>query len=267
MSDTFTATEAPATEEVADTSVVTEAVPVEPEAPAGPVLDPTQYADHLVPVTVDGETTMVPFEEARAGYSRQADYTRKTQALAAEREQLGRAQAIATALAQDPAETIRVLAEVYDVSLDQAAGIAADALGESEAVSVDPFQQRLDAMEARFRAQDEERALAAMQQELDAAVQQFGVDPDAVVNRAIEIGTANLAFVAQALAYEATAAAQAQASAGAEQTQAKVDAKRAASPVHGGGTNPAASVGAPAITSYDDAARAALLQHGITPSF
>jgi hypothetical protein len=46
----------------------------------------SEGASETYEVKVDGETVAVTLEEALAGYQRQADYTRKAQALAAERE-------------------------------------------------------------------------------------------------------------------------------------------------------------------------------------
>lgn len=260
MSDVQPEIEVPAAEEVADTPIESGA-PAESEAPSGPVLDPSAYADHYVPVKVAGEEQLVPMSEALAGYSRQADYTRKTQALAEREANLNRAQAIATALAEDPAETIRVLAEVYDVSFEQAAAIAADASAESEAAA-DPYQQRLDQIEQRLRQEDEQRALAQLQSDLDTAVERYGVDGDAVVQRAIELGTNDLDFVARGIAYDA---AQSQAAVDAQREQ-RVGDKRAAAVIHGGGTNPSTSSAPAVINSFEDAARAAAAQHGVSLS-
>ena len=44
--------------------------------------------DALVPVVIDGKEMQVPLKEAIAGYQRQADYSRKTMALAEERKQI-----------------------------------------------------------------------------------------------------------------------------------------------------------------------------------
>ena len=44
-----------------------------------PILNVDDFSDHHVVVKVDGEDVRVPLSEAVAGYSRQADYTRKTQ--------------------------------------------------------------------------------------------------------------------------------------------------------------------------------------------
>ena len=53
-------------------------------------------------VKIDGAESEVTLEELRDGYQRQADYTRKTQELSAERDRLRQAEAIASALESDP---------------------------------------------------------------------------------------------------------------------------------------------------------------------
>jgi hypothetical protein len=47
-----------------------------------------QHLDKLVTVKIDGKTERVPLREALSGYSRTADYTRKTQELATQRQQV-----------------------------------------------------------------------------------------------------------------------------------------------------------------------------------
>ena len=49
-------------------------------------LDVDEVADRYVRVRVDGQDVEVPVREALQGYSRTADYTRKTQELAAQRQ-------------------------------------------------------------------------------------------------------------------------------------------------------------------------------------
>ena len=49
-------------------------------------------------VKIDGEEQQVSLNELQDGYQRQADYTRKTQELAEERQSLSQAEAIASAL-------------------------------------------------------------------------------------------------------------------------------------------------------------------------
>jgi hypothetical protein len=76
-------------------------------------------AQRYVRVKVDGEDVEVPLPEALAGYSRTADYTRKTQELAAQRQQAEYALTLERALQAQPAETIRLLAQHHGVELGQ----------------------------------------------------------------------------------------------------------------------------------------------------
>ena len=72
--------------------------------------DPDQ---RYVRVKVDGQDVEVPYSEALRGYSREADYTRKAQAVAAQRQEAELGLRIQQALAADPQTTIRLLAERY----------------------------------------------------------------------------------------------------------------------------------------------------------
>jgi hypothetical protein len=87
--------------------------PIE-EAPKN-YLDTDEVADRYVRVTVDGQELEVPLKEALSGYSRQADYTRKTQELAQQRQQVEYALAVQRALQAQPAETIRLLSRQYGI--------------------------------------------------------------------------------------------------------------------------------------------------------
>ena len=58
------------------------------EAPDTPILELDEYADYRVPIKLDGEELQIPLSEAIAGYQRQADYTRKTQELSQQREEI-----------------------------------------------------------------------------------------------------------------------------------------------------------------------------------
>lgn len=58
--------------------------PIEDVSPDG---DPPEQEEELYTITVDGEESQVTLDELQAGYRRQADYTRKTQQLAEERNQ------------------------------------------------------------------------------------------------------------------------------------------------------------------------------------
>ena len=85
-----------------------------------PILNVDDFSDHHVVVKVDGEDVRVPLSEAVAGYSRQADYTRKTQELAQQKQSLQWASAVAQALENDPNRTIELLQTHYGLSKDQA---------------------------------------------------------------------------------------------------------------------------------------------------
>lgn len=129
--------------------------------------------DPLVPVMVDGVEQMVPFSEALQGYSRTADYTRKTQAIAEERRQL-EAERSQLMLAQREA-------------VQRAANAAAQLEAQVQAQHVDPQElERLrvaDPAEYAARIADEQRRstmIAQAQQEVAAFEQQ---------QRAIQIQT------------------------------------------------------------------------------
>ena len=70
------------------------------------------------------EELEVPLKEALSGYSRTADYTRKTQELAQQRQQVEYALAVQRALQAQPAETIRLLARPVRDPTRPAAAIA-----------------------------------------------------------------------------------------------------------------------------------------------
>lgn len=114
-------------------------------------------------IKVDGEEQSVTLEELQAGYSRQADYTRKTQELAAERQRLQQAETIANALESDPEGTLRALSSAFgiaDTPVDSAESF--DDSWDAE----DPTAQRI----AKIEAQLETQAAAARQQALDKEV-------------------------------------------------------------------------------------------------
>lgn len=81
-------------------------------------LDIDEVADRYVRVKVDGQDTEVPLREALQGYSRTADYTRKTQELAAQRQQAEYALAVQRAMQAQPEETLRILARQHGVNYE-----------------------------------------------------------------------------------------------------------------------------------------------------
>jgi len=90
---------------------VEEGSPDESEVAEPSHLDVDTFGNHLVPVKIDGEVHMVPLSEVQGGYQRQADYTRKAQEVAAQRQEAQAALALMAAFKQDPTGTLEVLAQ------------------------------------------------------------------------------------------------------------------------------------------------------------
>ena len=142
-------------------------------APAPSYLDPEQYGSHLVKVKIGGEDVELPFSDAIQGVMRQGDYTRKTQELAEERRRLQQADALVAALEQNPVETLKQLASVYD--LDPDAGLSP--------VEREPHEQQLVDMQRQLNAQQEQFTRQMMQNEIAALRSEHGdVDVPALAN-------------------------------------------------------------------------------------
>src|SRR5687768_8704663 len=107
-------------------------------------------------VKVDGQEVEVTQEELLAGYSRQEDYTRKTQALARERQELAQLTQFVEQLRSDPQSTISALAEAY--------GIEFGATAEPEYLT--PEEERLAKVESFIQQQEE----AQLQRQIDATL-------------------------------------------------------------------------------------------------
>jgi hypothetical protein len=151
---------------------------VDPElgdiASAGEVIDgtedappPRQYLEvddpdnRWVRTKVNGEEIEVPFSEALRGYSREADYTQKAQTVAELRRQAEYGIQLQQALQTDPALTLQILAQQYQ--LDQQ---RQQATPEPEPEFDDPLERQLYeerqariALEQRFEQRESDRAL------------------------------------------------------------------------------------------------------------
>ena len=119
-------------------------------------IDPSEHADRYVRVKVGGDEVEVPLREALDGYSRTADYTRKTQELAQQRQQAEYALTLQRALEAQPEETLRLLARRAGVELGQSPpqqreqpSYYDDGLDDTPSYnSLDPVQKRLDEQQA-----------------------------------------------------------------------------------------------------------------------
>lgn len=197
-------------------------------------------------VTVDGEELQVPLEELLNGYSRQRDYTRKTQQLAEQRRNYEQAAQLVQALDRDPVGTMRILAEAY--------GIAPD---ESPATDVDEVQERLIRIERQQQEVQRNAQRQAIYQELDGLADKYGdFDYEEIVQYAVNIGTTDLE--AALLKHQAVNKAQAEVEAQRKaRTQKALEAKRAARVVEGGSTRRNTDSGLPKRPSLLEALAAA----------
>ena len=112
-------------------------------------------ANRYVRVKVDGEDEEVPLAEALTGYSRTADYTRKTQELAEQRQQAEYALTVERALHAQPDETLRLLARQYGVNFEQSPPPQQreqPSYDDGSDRYVDPIEQRLAQIERQNQA-------------------------------------------------------------------------------------------------------------------
>jgi hypothetical protein len=144
--------------------------------------------------------------EVTAGYQRQSDYTRKTQELAEQRQQLQWANAIAQALDNNPNETIKLLQQHYGVSAAEAQKIADNAVEQSEGSDgwVDPVEARVQQLDSRIRQFEEEREYQRLAGEVQRLQSTYGedFDPQEVIGQALATGNANLEAVFKQIAFD-----------------------------------------------------------------
>lgn len=171
----------PEVDPAAEGGQVTEASEGVVEETGPSYFDPSEFADRVARVKVDGEEIEVPVPELLSGYSRTADYTRKQQALATERQQMRFAAAIADALQEDPQRAIEGLMNHYGY-------------GQGAETEEDEF---LDPLERQVREQGNvisqltaERASQQLERDVAMASQQYGdlVDPHEAVSYAYSRG-------------------------------------------------------------------------------
>ena len=226
------------------------------------IFDISEYADRKVGIKIDGKDEFVPLSEAVAGYQRQADYTRKTQELAQQREQMQFANAIQEALQQDPAGTIQLLQSHYGMT-------GANQITEPDIPEFsDPLEQQIWEVSQKVEQIESFRAEQQLQAEIGRLQSQYeDFDPQQVINHAIRTGSTDLESTYKQLAFDKLYS-QMQAQSQAQQQIAQqenqvLQAKRDAGIVSGG-SSPAASAGNTVgpITSVSDAWEAAKRELG-----
>lgn len=195
-----------------------------------PIVDSTP--SEMFTVKVDGQDIEVSRDELLNGYSRHQDYTRKTQALAADREKFSQYEALAAALDRDPQATLKALQNAYG-------------LGEAPAEELDPDMRRVAELEKWVADAQERERQAAFDNQIKGLSDRYGdVDEAALLQHAITNNIPNLEaayrdmkfqqYYDQATAAEKKAADEA----------ARTDAKRGAQVVSGGNNRQAGSTSA-----------------------
>lgn len=212
-----------------------------------PILELDQYRDYRVPVKVEGQEDYVPLTEAVAGYQRQADYTRKTQELAQQRNELGWATAIKAALEQDPQGTLSLLSAHYGVAPQTAPQqapkasndpfddwLADDGWDSPKQPTVDPRYEEIAGRLARI---EQERADANLRSEV-TRLQSIYTDfnPQEVVAHALRMNTTDLEAAYKQLAFDKVFAERQQLAEQVRQAQAQRAVKQDASIISGGST-------------------------------
>ena len=227
-----------------------------------PFLDIDQFKDQYVKIKVDGEELTVPLSEAVAGYQRQADYTRKTQGLAQQKNELQWASAIKGALENDPQATIELLASKFGVRLPAAQPKQADddpfagLWDDDPSPSADP---KYADIEARLRAFEEERAQQRLEQTIANLSQKYGDEFDAreVVAAALASGSTDLEATFKQIKFDKVMEEAKAAKAAVASKAAKVAAKKDAGVVSGGSGKAGRVADTGDVMSIADAWRAA----------
>lgn len=220
-------------------------------------------ANRYVRVKVDGEELEVPLSEALSGYSRTADYTRKTQELAQQRQQAEYALTLQRALQASPEQTIQLLAQQHGLTLAQENALRRDAGMAERQPSMyeddtndysDPLERKLTTMERKLQEWEHQQQLRAAHEELQQTIgslqakYQFDqATAREIVATALEQnrGPRDFETIYKAIAYDRQIAAQQQYQQGrAQEDQRRTQAKAEASQVIGTGGS-AASAGAP----------------------
>ena len=211
---------------------VTESTSVDsPESSVGVLEEPAAGA---YTVKVDGDEQQVSLNELRDGYQRQADYTRKTQELASERNRLQQAEAIVQSLEADPAGTLEALGDAFGVA--RATGEPTGAVDPWD--EPDPNEQRLATLEARLEQQDRVHRRQQVEKQVETLKGSYGeFNASEPYQHALKHKIGNLEAALTHMRYNDVATRANKL----EQDQERTDAKREASMVEPSGSKQAGS--------------------------
>ena len=234
----------------------------ESSAPSYDYINPDDFGDKYVKVKVDGAELDVPIKEALSGYQRQADYTRKTQELANQRESLQFAQTIAQALDNDPTGTIELLNRHYGTGQPVNQPIA-------EPEFADPLERQVYELNQKISSFEQIQAQSQLEKEIGRLQSQYqDFNASDVINQALRTGSNDLESIYKQMSYdrlvqEVNTYRQA-GELNAKREQEIVDAKRNAGFVAGGASaNGAGTESVGKINSVQDAWLAAKRQNGM----
>mgnify|MGYP003148144381 FL=1 len=196
------------------------------DSPELPITEPTGTSGYTV--KVDGEQQQVSLEELQSGYQRQADYTRKTQELASERQRLQQAETIVSALEADPQGTL--------AALGNALGVADSPVPQDDVSSwedEDPTAQRVAHLEAQVARQAQTHRKQALDKEVSRLKGQYGnFDEQVLFKHALDNKIANLEAAYTHMNFNGLAGYAGKL----QRDQETLEAKRGGAPVEGGKT-------------------------------
>jgi hypothetical protein len=155
------------------------------------------YASHVAKVTVDGEELEVPLTELRNGYQRQADYTRKTQALSTQAKQYADAISVYEALQADP--------QGFLSSLSQAlGGSTPSGPASSDDEFLDPTEKEIRELKAQLDTLQRFERQRIFDSEVNKLTEKYGSDIDvqSVVTHFANHGFPTLEAAYKDLAYD-----------------------------------------------------------------
>jgi len=132
-----------------------------------------QPTGNLHTVKVDGVEQQVSLDELQNGYQRQADYTRKTQELASERERLAQGEAIVQALEADPVGAIDALSDAFGIRFE---GNQNTQVAEEPLEDLDPEEVRLRRIETSIETQERAGRQQNLQKDLQTLRDKYGTD-------------------------------------------------------------------------------------------
>ena len=139
-------------------------------------------------IKVDGAESEVTLGELQQGYQRQADYTRKTQELASERQRLEQAEAIVSALEADPEGALTALSSAFGIE-DNRQPSSTDEWADEP----DPTEQRIASLEAKVATQSQTARKQALEKEVAVLHDKYGeFDADALYRHALSNRIPNL---------------------------------------------------------------------------